>query len=224
MWRGTLAFARKAPGHGRVSQVMLAPAGNPSRLVSLPHGAVPEGCPHRPECRDFPPGGEVQALSIDAQIVAFVWAPQGPGVGIHAAWEERVDSLASHRSALAGAPSLSESCTAPGRERTVEEEWPAPPILSGASALFPELERGGCYTVFGAAMLQYREGSRLIGNTSSPIVELARDGASTYGLLAQRPTQEADPGCSAALPCTLQSVTLPALKRSSYKPSHPFGS
>ena len=101
MWRGTLVFARKAPGHGRVSQIMLSMPRHRSHLVTLPHGAVPEGCPHREGCREFPPGGEVQALSIDAQIVAFVWKPEGPGVGIDGAWEERVDSLANRFASVA---------------------------------------------------------------------------------------------------------------------------
>jgi hypothetical protein len=221
MWRGTLVFARKAAGHGRVSQIMLSLPGHRSRLLTLPHGAVPEGCPQRQGCQEFPPGGEVQAMSIDAQIVAFVWKPEGPGVGIEGAWEERVDSLADRRGVLAGTPTGSESCT-DGENRRVEEEWPAPPILSGSAALFPELERGGCYTTFTSALLQYREGNRRLGRASVPIIELARDGATTYGLVAQRPTTEQDPGCSATLPCTLESITPPPLRSSHYKPTHPF--
>jgi len=220
MWRGTLVFARKAPGHGRVSQVMLSSPRHRSRLAALPHGAVPQGCPQRQGCKEFPPGGEVQALSIDAHIVAFVWRPEGPGVNLDGAWEERVDSLASGRGQLAGSPILTESCTAPGEQ--VEEEWPAPPVLSGSAALFPELERGGCYTTFQSALFQYRDGSRSLATPSSPIIELARDGNSDYALVAQRPTSEQDPGCSAALPCTLQAITLPALQPSRYKPTHPF--
>ena len=221
MWRGTLVFARKAAGHGRVSQIMLSLPGHRSHLASLPHGAVPDGCPHREGCQEFPPGGEAQALSIDAQIVAFIWKPEGPGVGIDGAWEERVDSLASRRGALAGSPILTESCT-DGEKNPVEEEWPAPPILSGSAALFPELERGGCYTTFTATLLQYREGNRRLGTASVPIVELARDGQTMYGLVAQRPTAEQDPGCSEALPCTLETITPPPLRPSDYKPSHPF--
>ena len=221
MWRGTLVFARKDTGHGRVSQIMLSRPGDRSRLLALPHGAVPEGCPHEQGCREFPPGGEVQALSIDAQIVAFVWKPEGPGVGIDGAWEERVDSLAGHRGVLAGSPIGSESCT-DGEQDPVEEEWPAPPILSSSAALFPELERGGCYTTFTAALFQYREGNRRLGTASVPIVELARDGASTYGLVAERPTTEQDPGCSATLPCALERITPPPLRPTHYKPTHPF--
>jgi hypothetical protein len=221
MWRGTLVFARKAPGHGRVSQVVLSLPAHRSRLVTLPHGAVPEGCPHREGCKEFPAGGEVQALSIDAQIVAFVWKPKGPGVGIDGAWEERVDSLANHRGALAGTPIGSESCTGTP-PNPVEEEWPSPPTLSGAAALFPELERGGCYTTFTSALLQYRDGRRRLGTAAVPIVELAQDGATTYGLVAQRPTSEQDPGCSAALPCTLETITPPPLRPTSYRPLHPF--
>jgi len=221
MWRGTLVFARKAAGHGRVSQIMLSLPRRRSQLVELPHGAVPEGCPHRQGCREFPPGGEVQSLSIDAQIVAFVWKPEGPDVGVDGAWEERVDTLASRRGVLVGSPIGTESCTG-GEATLVEEEWPAPPILSGSAALFPELERGGCYTTFTAALIQYREGRLRVGTAPIPIVELARDGAITYGLVAQRPTSEQDPGCSAALPCTLEAVTPPPLRPSRYKPTHPF--
>jgi hypothetical protein len=220
MWRGALVFARKAASHGHTSQIMLSLPRRRSQLVVLPHGAVPEGCPPMKGCREFPPGGEVQALSIDAQIVAFVWKPEGPDVG-DGAWEERVDSLASHRGVLAGALVLTESCTG-GEQNLVEEEWPAPPIVSGSAALFPELERGGCYTTFTAALIQYREGRRRLGTAGLPIVELARDGATTYGLVAQRPISPQDPGCSAALPCTLERVTTPLLRPSHYKPTHPF--
>jgi len=122
---------------------------------------------------------------------------------------------------LAGSPIGSESCT-DGEHDPVEEEWPAPPILSGSAALFPELERGGCYTTFTAALFQYREGSRSLATAPVPIVELARDGATTYGLVAQRPTSEQDPGCSATLPCTLESITPPPLRPTNYKPTHPF--
>jgi hypothetical protein len=221
IWRGTLVFARKSPRHGRVSQLMLSLPRRRSQLVVLPHGAVPEGCPHRQGCREFPAGGEVQALSIDAQVVGFVWKPEGPEVGVDGAWEERVDSLANRRGALVGSPTGSESCTG-GEANLVEEEWPAPPLLSGEAALFPELERGGCYTTFTAALIQYREGRRRLGTASIPIVELARDGATTYGLVAQRPTVEQDPGCSAALPCTLERVSTPPLRPSRYRPTHPF--
>ncbi len=221
MWRGMLVFARKTAAHGSTSQIMLSLPAHPARLLALPHGAVPGGCPHRQGCRESPPGGEVQALSIDARIVAFVWKPQGPGVNPDGAWEERVDSLSSHRGVLAGSPILTESCT-DGEHDPVEEEWPAPPILSGSAALFPELERGGCYTIFTAALFQYRDGDRRLGTASIPIAELARDGATTYGLVAQKPTVEQDPGCSAALPCALETVTPPPLRPSHYKPSHPF--
>jgi len=221
MWRGTLVFARKTAGHAGTSQVMLSLHGHPSKLVTLPHGAVPEGCPQMQGCKEFPAGGEVQALSIDAQIVAFVWKPEGPDVNPDGAWEERVDSLANRRGVLAGSPIGSESCT-DGEHDPVEEEWPAPPILSGSAALFPELERGGCYTTFTAALFQYREGSRSLATAPVPIVELARDGATTYGLVAQRPTSEQDPGCSATLPCTLESITPPPLRPTNYKPTHPF--
>jgi hypothetical protein len=223
MWRGTLVFARKTASHGRVSQIMLSPHAHPSQLAALAHGAVPEGCPHRQGCQEFPPGGEVQTLSLDAQIVAFVWKPEGPGVNPNGAWEERVDSLANRRGVLAGAPFLTESCTG-GDQDPVEEEWPAPPIVSGAAALFPELERGRCYTSFTAALFQYHEGNRLLGTATVPIVELARDGATTYGLVAQKPATEQDPGCSATLPCTLESIAPPALRPTSYKPAHPFDS
>jgi hypothetical protein len=221
MWRGTLVFARKSARHGRVSQIMLSLPRRRSQLVVLPHGAVPEGCPPMKGCREHPPGGEVQALSIDAQVVAFVWKPKGPDVGVDGAWEERVDSIASRRGALAGSPIGIESC-AGGEQNLVEEEWPAPPIVSGSAALFPELERGGCYTTFTSALIQYREGNRRLGTASIPIVELARDGATTFGLVAQRPTSQQDPGCSAALPCTLERVTTPRLRPSHYKPTHPF--
>lgn len=221
MWRGTVAFARKAPGHGRTSQVMLWSPRRPRALVTLPHGAVPEGCPPQKGCGERPVGGEVQALSLDAHIVAFVWKPLGPEIG-DGAWEDRVDSLAHRTGRLAGSPILTESCTGAGEEDLVEEEWPLPPLSSGTAALFGELERGGCYTVFGSALLRYDNGRRSVGHSSEPIVELARDGAVSYGLLAQKPHVEQEPGCSAALPCALEVVHTPALEPSHYQPTHPF--
>lgn len=222
MWHGTVAFARKAPGHGRVSQVMLWSPAHPRQLTALPHGGVPEGCPHRAGCREFPPGGEVQSLALDGQLVAFVWRPEGPTVGFDGAWEERVDSLATRRGALAGTPILTESCTDVEEPGTVEEEWPSAPLLRGGSALFGELERGDCYRSVGGLLLEYAGGRRRIGHTPLATVELARDGETFYALVAQKPTSEQDPGCSPALPCTLQTFALPALKPSSYRPSHPF--
>jgi len=112
MWRGTLVFARKTAGHAGTSQVMLSLHGHPSKLVTLPHGAVPEGCPQMQGCKEFPAGGEVQALSIDAQIVAFVWKPEGPDVNPDGAWEERVDSLARRRRSSRARPPSSPSSSA----------------------------------------------------------------------------------------------------------------
>ena len=135
MWRGTLVFARKAAGHGRVSQIMLSLPGHRSRLVTLPHGAVPEGCPQQAGLSGLlrgrrSPGPVHRRADRRLRVEAG-----GPGVDIDGAWEERVDSLATPR-----APAGSRSAPSPARtasKKRVEEEWPAPPLVSGEAALFP---------------------------------------------------------------------------------------
>jgi len=88
----------RLPGHALLAPAPLAAGRAPPR-----RGAT--GLPAKTGLQGIPAGGEVQALSIDAHIVAFVWRPEGPGVNLDGAWEERVDSLASGRGQLAGSPS-----------------------------------------------------------------------------------------------------------------------
>jgi hypothetical protein len=216
MSHGSVAFARHAPGHGNVWQVLLYSPRHPHRLTLLPHGAEPV-CPAR-SCGE-PNTGDVEALSFRAGTVAFIWGPEGPNVIGEEAWEDRVDHVATRSGALAGSQLGIESCTgfAP-----VEETYPLPPI-AGPTSIFPFYERGSCYKTFGTGILAYRAGHLRAGTLDRPLWALASDGRSYYGLFATPP---ASPGtealCSAAAPCALETLSLPALKREPRKPRHPF--
>jgi len=213
MWDGSVAFARKAPGHGEVWQVMLYSPHHPGRLSTLRHGAVPAHCSSG--CSGQTIRGEVQALGFDGQLVAFVWSLEAPGVIGELTWEQRVDRLSNGHSSLAGTPILTESCTG---FTGVEEEWPGPPFLRGGAAFFPSLERGDCYKKFGTAVARLSAGALTVGEIHQPVISMARDGAAVYALAVPVPTQEQEPTC----PCTLERISLPAFGAAHYKPTLPF--
>jgi len=215
MWHGSVAFARKAPGHREVWQVMLYSPHHPGRLSTLRHGAVPTHCPSG--CAGQTIRGEVQALDFDGQVVAFVWSLEAPGVIGEMTWEQRVDELSSGHSGLAGTPILTESCTG---SSGVEEEWPGPPFLTGGAAFFSTLERGDCYKKYGTAVVRLSGSVLTVGEIREPVISMARDGAAAYALVAPVPTQEQEPTC----PCTLERISLPALAPARYKPTPPFAS
>ena len=215
MWRGSVAFGRRARGHGDVWQVMLFSPHHPRRVATLRHGAVPTRCPSG--CAGKAINAEVQALDLDAQAVAFVWSLEAPGVLGERTWEQRVDNLASGRSGLAGTPILVESCVS---FAPVEEEWPGPPFLVDGAAFFSTLQRGDCYKRFGAAVVKLDANVLNVGETPLPVVAMAREGAVFYALVASVPQQQEDPRC----PCTLERVAAPAFARAHYKPSVPFES
>jgi hypothetical protein len=221
MWHGRVAFGRRAPGHGTVWQVMLWSPLHASQLSVLRHGGVPTVCPYTSGCAGQPVRGEVQALSLDAQIVAFVWSLTAPGMLGESTWEERVDHLSDRRSSLASVALGTESCTGPS---LVEEEWPGPPSVVANSALFSQLERGECYSRDGSGLLEDNRGSRLTASLSLAAVAFASDGKSLYALVASLPSrQEEDPGeCSTTAPCLLEQIAEPPLVISKYKPTHPY--
>jgi len=215
MWHGIVAFGRRAPAHGNVWQVMLYSPRRPHSVRTLHHGAVPTRCPGG--CAGNPIYGEVQALALDQQAVAFVWALEAPGVFGERTWEQRVDDLSDGRSGPAGTPILTESCTGP---RPVEEEWPGPPFLRGRAAFFSTLERGECYKRFGSALVELNGGALDLATTGVPVLAMAGEGALLYGLVAPVPLQETEPSC----PCLLQTLQAPVLAPAHYRPRLPFES
>lgn len=218
MWHGSVAFGRRAPHHGSVWQVMLWSPRNPRRLSTLRHGAVPIRCPGG--CAGRSIVGEVQALDLDAHLLAFIWSIEAPGVFGEEDWEERVDDLATGRSSLAGSAIGTESCT--DEHVPVEEEWPGPPTLDGYTALFSKLERGECYRRVVTQITSDMRGVLRGAALALPVVELARDGATLYALVAPLPTGETDPGCSAIAPCVLRRLTPAPLSSLRSKPTPPF--
>src|SRR5260370_38213472 len=74
MWRGVVTFARHAPAHGDVMQILSWSPRAPGRLVTLPHGAIPPQCRHHERgCRQRPVPGQVTPLAGDG--------PDAPAVG-----------------------------------------------------------------------------------------------------------------------------------------------
>jgi hypothetical protein len=215
MWHGNIAFARTVPGHPKISEVLLYSLSDPTHhLVTLHHGAVPSPCPKK-TCGDRAIFGEVQALDLDARAVAFVWRIEGPGVIGDAAWEDRVDDLSTGTGDLAGSAILTESCAGGGAD---EESWPSPPVITGSTIFFSDLQRGECYERFGYSLLEYDQGALLRGESTLPTMAIAREANITYALVAPGPTTgEQDPNC----PCTLQRITPPTLKPITHKPEPP---
>ncbi len=216
MWRGSVAFARHAPGHGAVWQVLLFSPRHPHRLTLLPHGAEP-ACPAR-SCGEADTG-DVEALSYRAGTVAFIWGPQGPNVIGEEAWEDRLDHVATRTGTTAGYQLGTESCVEP---TPLEEAYPLPPI-AGPTTVFSYYERGSCYKRFATGILTDHDGTLRTGTLPRPLWALADDGHSYYGLFAApSSTPQSEALCAIATPCALETLTLPPLKRDRSRPGHPF--
>jgi hypothetical protein len=218
MWHGVVAFARREPQHGLVSQILAWSPRHPRALVSLPHGFVPSEC-NLSNCKGFFGYGEAQALTYDGSTVAFVWEPKESLQSVHENSEDRVDTVSSRHGRVVGDAGTSESCMG---EAGIEEEHSGTPFLLGTSAYFPTVERGDCYKSYGSRMLVARPRTRLEANLSTPVLAWAADGDSTFALVAQVPTEEEEAHCASASPCTLQMATLPKLHPSRYSPGHAF--
>lgn len=226
MWRGVVTFARRAPGHGEVWQVMRWSPRAPRRLETIRHGAIPSYCGGEP-CSSRPARGEVQALSSDGSIVTFLWSVEAPGVIGEGAWEERVDSLASGASTLAASGYGHEACTGPVNAGEAEYVWPGAPLAVGASAQWSELEAVGyCFQSFASVLGSHAAGASRSSSATlaEPLLALARDGSTLYGLVPQLPppTGIDAPACSAAQPCALAPISAPALAPDRYTPAPPF--
>ena len=203
MWRGEVAFARKTPGHGDVSQILLWSPRHPHALRSLPNGAVFTNCGDRTCVEPF--HGEVQALDFDGRVVTFLWSVEGPGVFGDGGWEVRVDDLTSAVSKRAALGYVVEACVGFGG---IELERFEAPIAVGQGALFSELQRFGCYARFRSLLYRYRAGSvhpksEII---SGFVLGLAKDGDTLYALSAPPPGAQSNPSCSSAAPCMLEQV------------------
>jgi hypothetical protein len=224
MWRGSVVFARKAPGHGDVWQVMLWSPVHPRSLATLRHGAIPPRCPaERDGCRVRPAHGEVEALDRDGGLVTFLWAESGPGVFGEGAWEVRVDNLATGRSSLAAAGFGHEACTGP--PIGLEYIWPEAPVAAGHLALFPQLQGYACFKRFASVLDSYQPGAKHAssGDLADITLGLANEGSVIYGLVPPPAEPGADsPSCSVAAPCTLEQLTEPLLSAETGTPMPPF--
>jgi hypothetical protein len=224
MWHGSVIFARKAPGHGDVWQIMQWSPAHPHSLTTLRHGAIPSHCPQeRGGCTARRAHGEVQALDRDGALVTFLWAVSGPGVVGEGAWEVRVDNLATGRSSLAAAGFGHEACAGP--TVGLEYIWPEAPVAAGPLVLFSQLEGYACFSRFASTLGSYRPGASRArsGVLADVTLGLAREGSVTYGLIPPPAQAGSDsPSCSALAPCTLERLTQPSLTAETYTPAPPF--
>jgi hypothetical protein len=225
MWHGSVAFARKAPGHGDVWQVMAWSSSHPRVVRTLRHGAIPTKCgPVRGGCGAQPDHGEVESLDRDGALVTFLWAEEGPGVLGEGAWELRVDDLANGRSSLAAVGIGHEACTGP--QEGLEYVWPETPVADGRRVLFSTLEGYSCFKSFSSELGEYRVGGgRMVsGVLLDTVLEIAQDGEVTYGVVAPPAANGEDsPRCSVAAPCVLEQITPPTtLRARASVPTPPF--
>jgi hypothetical protein len=224
MWRGSVAFARRSPAHHQIQQVMLWTPQHPHTLTTLLHGAVPSHCSGVPHgCAGEPQRGSVAALNRNGKVVTYLWLISGPGLIGEGAWEVRLDDLASGRSSIAATGSGSEACTGP--TEGIENSRPGAPIANGDGVIFPLLDiYGFCYRKFVSSLVGLGSGAAnpASGQLSGNVLAIARDGSTVYALTAQKPTAETAPTCSSEQPCTLETITLPALTKREPKPVPPF--
>lgn len=217
IWHGQIAFGRVDAAHALVGQVELwRPAAH--RLVTLPHGALPNRCPYKRGCAGERRAGLIQGLAYDGPVVSFLWQPQAPGVIGDAGWEVRADLVATGHSTLVGSGYAGEVCT--GGTDLAE---PGPPLLAGTTVTFPALE-SACYTfnsVFSQVDARPPVNARF-GPLPSQTVGLARDGRALYALTAPTPPSDTNPTCTPAAPCALQQVSVPPLQAQRHTPTSPF--
>ena len=101
----------------------------------------------------------------------------------------------------------------------------AAPIAAGASALLPELEGFSCFESFGAVLLAHgaSPGRGREATLAGPVLGVAAEGSRRYAVVpGPTPPLRDSPGCSAAVPCTLEQLEVPALKPSASPPFKPF--
>jgi hypothetical protein len=216
-WRGRIAFARRdVRRHRNVAQVMLwSPAAR--RLTTLPHGAMPTGCPYASGCKGMTVLGAVDGLDLGARFAAFRWLVQAPGVVGHVAWEVRADRLSDRRSVLVGSGFLGEACTG-GTDGVL----PSVPSAGGSDVWFSRLT-SQCY-VDTASLVRFDGDTRgaAFGSLEGEILQSTRDGDALYALVAPKPQGEVNATCAADAPCTIERLDPPPLVARAYRPKPPF--
>jgi hypothetical protein len=216
VWGQRVAFQRRARGAG-VSQIMMYDFMH-RRLKTLPHGAVPHGCPYSSGCPKQEPTAEVGELDLGARAVAYSWHLAAPGVeGAGAGWELRLAPTgAGRRSILAGNGYVSGACGA----RT-----PYSPNVVGEGVLF--LSRWyHCEAVEGTLTSTSFAGGGLLSRTDDVgggvAWRIAVDAASgtTYAVLgpARRDTQTTQPAAGALRLVRLDGVRPAPTRRRATEP------
>jgi len=176
MWHRQVAFQRRTIAHPDVAQLMVYDL-KTHRLRTLPHGAVPHGCPYKGGCKAYVYRGEVEELDLGARTVAFSWRVQSPVVeGVGAGWEMRADRLRDDARLLAGNGYSSGACG--GR-------FPASPNATATGLWF--LNRVyPCDGVEGTITTGSFAATSLSTAPVPPgtvVWRIARDGATTYAVL-----------------------------------------
>ena len=194
MWHGVVAFARREPRHGLVSQILTWSPRHPRALLGLPHGAVPSECPAQ-DCKGYFGYGEAQALAFDGVVVAFVWGPKilrqlrgGIGIG------RRVDD--------AGGSSAIQARASGARRRrcsTVEGKFPACLSCSGRRRTSPTLT-WRLLQALRLARAPARPGARLEAALRHTDTRMGGRRALAYALVAQVPNTEQEAPCASAAP------------------------
>ena len=206
MWMGDVAFARRDPAHGEVSQVLLYNH-HTHKLRTLLHGAFPMDCPH---CR-----GAVQGLDFKSRLVSFLWwIDTEPKVSLgQGYWEVRADSLPTGASALIDSGFVGEACTG-----NADLVVPAVPSSAGNRVFYSDYV-STCYqvevTLVDAAPIGK---SASVGTLAAEALQIAKAGSSVYALVAGSAYQ-AFPSCD---PCTIEQVDLPPLKPILGQATEPF--
>ncbi len=237
IWRGVVTFARHAPAHGKVMQVLSWSARAPRRLRTLPHGVVPP-CPHSEQrCTELPLEAEVSGLASDGSIVAFDWRVYGGGAGLDGAQELRVDRVNGRRPTIADGELGNEACTrASAGEHVLERVTFEPPFVSGATASFGELYDFGCFTGFAGVLAAHgaTPGPTSRGKLEGVTLNVASDEGQLYGLVAapsealaplpaESWTATDGPYCSPSFPCAIEPLSTPTSKRDRRPPFEPLG-
>lgn len=222
IWHGQVTFARHAPSHGDVWQIMSWSPSAQRRLATLPHGRIPS-CPDDPHGCTGTEHGQVEALARDGRLVTFVWAVEGEGVIGEGAWEVRVDSANGSHRALAEGGFGHEACTS--ENEGLEYIWPEPPIAAGSRALFPDLYGYDCFQGYASVLGSHGvvAGDASLGKLSTVALAVADDGGHLYGLVPQQLFGAGDiPGCSSSAPCTIEPLSMPSMRRERRPPFVPF--
>jgi hypothetical protein len=210
MWHGQVTFARRAPGHGDVWQVMSWSPRAPRRLMVLPHGRIPS-CPEKPGGCTERAHGSIVSLDRDGAIVTFLWTvPEGEGVVGEGAWEVRVDRVGGSGKALAEGGFGHEACMG---DTGLEYVWPEPPIAVGVEALVPNVYAYDCFQRFASTLARHsaRPEHASIGGLGAIVVALADDQGQLYGLVPTSPIVGDGPSCEAKTPCAIETLAMPRL-------------